>query len=77
METRGISQFKARALKVLDRVAKTREGIVITRRGEPVAQVLPISGSDARGKMGSLADTLVFEKDILSPLGKETWECSG
>jgi len=74
MQTIGISQFKAHALKILDQVAKTQESIIITKRGKPLAQVIPYRNSDMNPKPGKLANYLVFEKDIVSPLGEEMWE---
>ncbi len=74
MQTMGISQFKAHALKILDQVAKLQESIVITKRGKPIAQVIPYRNSDMNPKPGKLANYLVFEKDIVSPLGEEMWD---
>ena len=74
MQTMGISQFKAHALKILDQVAKSQEGIIITKRGKPLAQILPYRSSDMNVKPGKLANYLVFEKDIVSPLGEEMWD---
>lgn len=74
MQTMGISQFKAHALKILDQVAKLQESIVITKRGNPVAQVIPYRNSDMNPKPSKLANYLVFEKDIASPLGEEMWD---
>jgi len=74
MQTIGISQFKAHALKILDQVAKLQESIVITKRGKPIAQVIPYRNSDMNPKPGKLANYLVFEKDIVSPLGEEMWD---
>ena len=37
------AQFKAECLKLMDLVEKTREPIVITKHGRPVAQLAPIS----------------------------------
>lgn len=69
-----VSQFKARALATLTRVARSKEGLVITKRGRPLVHVLPFRGSRADGAPGKLAHTLVFENDIVSPLGPEAWE---
>ncbi len=41
MKTMAISEFKTHALKVLNEVAKSQETIVITKRGKPLAQVVP------------------------------------
>jgi prevent-host-death family protein len=76
MKTMGISEFKARALKVIDLVAKTKEGVIITRRGKPLAQVLPFAGAKRKQKPGTLAHTLAFEKDIVAPLGPDMWEAA-
>lgn len=37
-------RFRARCLELVDRVSRTREPIVITRRGRPVAKLVPADG---------------------------------
>lgn len=74
MKTMAISEFKAHALKVLNEVAKTQETIVITKRGKPLAQVIPHRESEMKPTPGKLADAFVFEKDIITPLGEGLWE---
>ena len=74
MKTMGISQFKAHALKILDQVAKTQEIIIITKRGKPLAQITPYRTSGITPKPGRLSDALVFEKDVISPLGEGMWD---
>ncbi len=76
MQTMGISEFKSHALKILDQVAKTREIIVITKRGKPLAQIIPYRDSVSNHTPGKLAEALVFENDIVSPLGEEMWDAS-
>ncbi|EQD54939.1 prevent-host-death family protein, partial [mine drainage metagenome] len=36
------AEFKAKCLKLIDEVAATHEPLVITKRGKPVARVVPI-----------------------------------
>jgi len=74
MKTMGVSQFKTHALKILDQIAKTREGVLITKRGKPLAQIIPYRSIDMNPTPGQLAKAFVFEKDIISPLGEEMWE---
>jgi prevent-host-death family protein len=74
MKTMGISQFKTHALTILDRIAKTQEEIVITKRGKPLAHIMPYRNKDKHSTPGKLADAFVFEKDIISPLGEKMWE---
>ena len=74
MQTMGISEFKSHALKILDQVSKTKEVITITKRGKPLAQIIPYQYSISNHMPGKLADALVFENDIVSPLGEELWD---
>jgi len=74
MKTMAISQFKARALQVLGEVAKTKESVVLTKRGKPLAEVVPFRDSDRQPQPGTLSGVLVFEKDIVSPIGEADWD---
>jgi prevent-host-death family protein len=73
MKTMAISEFKAHSLQVLGRVARTKETVVVTKRGKPLVEVIPFRHADETPIPGKLADTLVFEKDIISPLGESLW----
>jgi prevent-host-death family protein len=73
VKTMAVSQFKARALRTLDEVSKSRESVLITKRGQPLARVVPIDESERR-QPGRLAGAFVFEDDIVSPGGAEVWE---
>lgn len=66
-------QFKQTCLKLLEDVRQTREPIVITKRGVPVAQLVPLPvESDWRGAM---AGTGVIHGDLLMPAtDPEEWE---
>ncbi|MBA3019252.1 MAG: type II toxin-antitoxin system Phd/YefM family antitoxin [Proteobacteria bacterium] len=74
MKIMAISKFKAHALKILDEVAESQEKVVITKRGKPLAEVIPYQRVEGNSKPGKLADAFVFEKDIVSPLGEEIWD---
>lgn len=76
MRTFAITEFKAKALKLIDQVAANNESIIITKRGKPLAQVIPFQNTRSEHKPGQLADALIFEKDIVSPLGGDMWEAS-
>ena len=72
--TAAVTDFKAHALQVLGEVARTREPVLITKRGRPLAEVVPFS--EHKPSCGQLVDTLVFEKDIVSPLGEDMWNAA-
>lgn len=76
MKTMAISQFKTHALKIIGRIAKENETMVITKRGKPVAKIMPYEDEDSISTPGQLADTLLFENDIVSPLGEDMWDAS-
>lgn len=71
--TIGAGDFKAKCLQLLDDVAQTKESLVITKRGKPVARLVPILAEV--DLYGALAGSVVFEDDIISPLENEWAAC--
>lgn len=69
--TIGAGDFKAKCLKLLDEVAHSKEPLVITKRGKPVAKLVPIPTEI--DLYGALEGSVVAEGDIVSPLDNE-WE---
>jgi prevent-host-death family protein len=63
-------QFKTHCLTLLDEVAVKRERIVVTKHGRSVAQVVPCPDMK-RGHSNPLKNSVVFEKDIVSPVDLE------
>ncbi|MCY4647159.1 MAG: type II toxin-antitoxin system prevent-host-death family antitoxin [Gammaproteobacteria bacterium] len=59
----GAARFKEQCLSLLDRLGP--DGLVITKRGKPVARVLPFE-QDSASLIGSLRDKLEIRGDILS-----------
>lgn len=76
MKSMAISAFKAHALRVIDTVAKKHESVMITKRGKPLAKVIPFYKEGKKPVPGKLAHTLGFEKDIVAPLGRSLWEAT-
>jgi prevent-host-death family protein len=64
-------EFKAKCLKLLDKVAEKRETLVITKRGKPVAQVTPIPAK--ANIVGSMKGSVLWMGDIISPIDVE-WD---
>ena len=63
MKQIAAAKFKEQCLALLDEVDP--EGIVITKRGKPVARLIPFA-SDSRSLIGSLTGKLHIKGDILS-----------
>jgi len=76
MDTIAISKFKATCLAVLERVRRTRKPVLITRFGEPIAEVIPPSPPSRSDEwLGSMMGTIRVTGDIVSPAMDESdWE---
>ena len=71
----AISEFKAKCLALLDQVQKTKKPIRITRRGKPMAEVVPPSATRTSDWIGSMRDEMEIVGDIVSPASDEDdWE---
>lgn len=70
-KTRSIpaGEFKAKCLALLDEVRDQHEEIIVTKRGKPVAKLVPIEN---HGRP-SLAHMVRFMGDVESPIDVE-WE---
>jgi prevent-host-death family protein len=75
-ETITISQFKATCLAVLDKVKRTGQPVLVTRRGEPIALIDPPPLPKKKASwLGSFASRGKITGDILSPVLRESdWE---
>jgi prevent-host-death family protein len=67
--------FKARCLAIMDEVASKRESVVMTKRGKPVAKLVPVEKEkdDIFGFMKGKGK-IEIKGDIVSPiLSPEEW----
>lgn len=71
-----ISKFKSSCLALLDKVKKTGQPILVTRRGEPMAQVIPPPPPEKPASwLGAFQSTGKIVGDITSPaLDEKAWE---
>jgi prevent-host-death family protein len=66
------SEFKAKCLALMDEVQQTGESVVITKNGQPVAELVPHRASRPKA-LGLLKDRLFITGDIISPIDVE-WD---
>jgi prevent-host-death family protein len=66
-------KFKAQCLSLIDQVNRTHQVITITKRGKPVARLVPLAVEKPRSLFGFFAGHVVEEGDIVSPTG-ESWD---
>jgi len=62
--------FKARCLALLDDVQASRETLVVTKRGRPVAMVVAVP---ERPSARTLRGSVRYHGDLVAPIG-EDWE---
>ena len=73
MKKIAAGEFKARCLSLMEAVRSTREPIVITKRGKPVAKLVPVE-SKKDDWIGRLDGEFRVVGDIESPI--DEWESS-
>lgn len=75
-QTVSISEFKTKCLALIDSVKKTGQPLLITKRGEPIAQVVPPPVAEKPASwLGSMRGTGTIVGDIISPaVEDEDWE---
>lgn len=74
MKTFPAGQFKARCLRIMDEVRRTREPVLITKKGRPVAKLVPAE-TQPEDIFGCLKDEIRIVGDIESPMVPwEDWE---
>jgi prevent-host-death family protein len=65
----AISEFKAKCLALLEDVDKTKTSLLVTRRGRPIAEVIPTSPNmEERNWLGSMSDSMEITGDVVSPV---------
>ena len=64
-------EFKAKCLALLDEVAITGRELIVTKRGRPVAKLVPLKKTEGASLLGSI----VWEGDILAPIA-EDWDAA-
>lgn len=70
-----ISEFKAKCLRILRRVHETGRPVVITRRGERVAEIHPPSPEAPKAEwLGSFAKRGRITSDLVEPIARDDWE---
>ena len=75
--------FKQGCLRILDEVAETHREVVITKRGKPVAKLVPLQEEREReaeilARLRGKSRMLVSEREFLRPLTTEAgWDLEG
>ena len=74
MKTIPAGAFKANCLAIMDEVKAKRETVVITKRGQPVAKLVPVNTKDVDDIFGFFKGKGSIVGDIVSPIATpEEW----
>ena len=65
------SEFKAKCLAVMDEVAESGQGVVVTKNGKPLVELVPHKKKAKRNLVGLFKGDLVIKGDIISPIDVE------
>jgi prevent-host-death family protein len=66
-------KFKAQCLGIMDEVYLTHETVTITKRGKPVAKLVPVEEEPPAPLFGMLKGHVQIKGDIIAPTG-EVWD---
>jgi prevent-host-death family protein len=67
------AEFKANCLRLMDEVAQQRRAIIITKRGKPVAKLVPVEKSEPIELFGRMAGSIKIFGDIINPIDDAGW----
>ena len=73
MKTVLISEFKAKCIGMLKDVQKTKEPILVTLRGKPIARVEPVVKPKKRIRLGALKGWMEIKGDIIHSDIEKDW----
>ena len=73
MKTILISEFKAKCIGLLKNVQKTKEPILVTLRGAPIARVEPVVKPKKRIRLGALKGWMEIKGDIIRSDMEKDW----
>jgi prevent-host-death family protein len=66
------ADFKANCLRLMDEVAQQRRPIIITKRGKPVAKLVPVEEKPI-DLFGRMAGSIKICGDIIGPIEDAGW----
>ena len=66
------TEFKAHCLALIEEVRQTRQTILVTRHGKPVAEISPYTPRNAE-RANPLKGSIVYQGDLISAID-EKWD---
>ena len=69
----SVSDFKAHCLQYLEEANSLKIECVVTKRGKPIAKLIPIESKQQSFKFGSMSGTGSIKGDVVEPINTD-WE---
>jgi len=69
-------RFKTHCLRLIDEVCEKRSEVIVTKRGKPVAKLVPLDDAPPRRLMGYLKGSVAVVGDVVQPVDVP-WEVDG
>ena len=74
MSTVPAGVFKSKCLELMDEVERTKEEVIVTKYGRPVAKLVPVQGTAPKPLFGRARGSVVsVKKDAFDP-ELEVWD---
>jgi len=67
VKTLSVTEFKANCLRFLAAVEETGEPLLLTKRGRPLARILPAGDGKEAGWLGMMEGTAEIAGDLVEP----------
>ncbi len=74
MKILPISEFKSKCIALLSEAQRTGRGLIVTRRGLPLARIEPISKEPGKRKLGIFRGRMTIKGDIVCIDTAADWE---
>jgi prevent-host-death family protein len=76
MKTMSTGEFKTHCLRIMEEVHRRREAVIITKRGSPIAKLVPMDKPN-HDVFGCMAGTAAIIGDIEAPVvPARAWKAS-
>ena len=72
MQTVSAGEFKAHCLKLMDKVSKSHEELIVTKRGVPLVKMVPVETQV--DPFGFMKGTITINCDLATYALDEAWD---
>ena len=74
MKTMLMSEFKAKCIAALKEVRRSREPMIVTRRGKPIVTIQPFATLPSGKQLGGLKGKMTIHADLVHADSTDDWD---